>query len=848
LAIVVGLATVAFPRTAPGVSEQSKEPGGLAALPAYCLVGHNVGKIELGVNNNGTFGIKYAEGQAVDCFTGEEVASCEYPIGSRISYLYGAAFWIGAVVDRDTLVSLGADGWNSVESEFAPDESPFGDIIYRSIRDPNAPEYDGAISEQDYIATYSDTLLVGLITDVAGKPHQPLDIEITQATYAWSYAYAEDFVLFDYKITNIGTSNLQDVYMGIYVDADVAFEGRTSDGAQDDICGFMETYPAEYGNCTFLDTVFAAFIADNDGDFSYLPAGSDTKQPCPNVTATRIVRTPAESLDVSFNWWIGNTSAALDFGPREKANVGRLAEPFRTFRHGNLGTPVGDEEKYYVMRNREFDYDQVYTASIQVNDTLWLYPNQDLADDFADGYDTRYLISFGPFDINPGQTLPLSFAYVGGEDLHQDENNALNNLPYNPDAFYANLDFSDLALNSRWASWVYDNPGVDTDGDSFSGKWHECCNTVTINGQEETVCDTFWYEGDGIPDFRGASPPPAPEFWVERDDVGSLRIRWNGFYSETTRDVFSREMDFEGYRVYLARDERAASFSMMQSYDHEDYNKLVYVAAGSDPGFELKETPFTIEQLRCLYGSSCNDTEFDPLDYTRSHPYVHPDYPESVFIFEPQDYNASILGVNTGIHKIYPFQDEPNLDSINAADTTDDGYYKYYEYEYVLDDLLPTVQYYVNVTAFDYGSPATGLGSLETSVSNNAQLVYPIASWDNVQNQNLEVYVYPNPYRIDAGYRDRGYEGRVDTDRPPDRTREIHFANLPPKCTIRIFTLDGDMVREIEHDEVAGSGADTHESWNMITRNTQMVVSGIYYWTVDAPGRDTQIGKLVVIM
>ena len=40
----------------------------------------------------------------------------------------------------------------------------------------------------------------------------------------------------------------------------------------------------------------------------------------------------------------------------------------------------------------------------------------------------------------------------------------------------------------------------------------------------------------------------------------------------------------------------------------------------------------------------------------------------------------------------------------------------------------------------------------------------------------------------------------------------------------------------------------SHDTWNMITRNTQMVVSGLYYWVVEAEDGSTQMGKLVIIM
>ncbi len=815
----------------------AKEHGGSKAtvMVAHQVAAHRIGAMELAVNNNGSIGLGFTSGDKIDAFTGQSVSSCEYPRGSNVEYLFAGAFWIGAVVGRDTLVSVGADGW-SFTRELYPDVPPFGKMIKRSITHPGSPLYDGAISEEDYISVYTDTITQDVPADYFGGPHIPLNIEITDASYAWSYSYAEDFVLFDYQIRNIGTQELTEVYMGVYVDADVCFDCSNTAGYTDDLCGFVHTYPTEFGGCVFNDTVNIAWIADNDGDFS-------KPQPAKHVTATRIVRTPAEEMEVSFNWWISNGNASLDFGPRH-----RNVENFRDLGTGGIGTPEGDVNKYYFMSNQEFDYDQAFVAVIQPIDTLWMFPGDDAAM-FADGYDTRYLLSFGPFTIRPGQTLPVSLAYVGGMDLHTDAAN-IGNLPDKPQIFYDNLDFSDLATNATWAAWIYDNPGVDTDDDDYYGKAHYCTTWVDESGQEFTV-DTFWYEGDGVPDFVGASPPPAPDFWLE-PSPGLIKVRFNGLRSETTKDVFSRLYDFEGYRIYYGRDDRSTSFGLVASYDVEDYNKLIYDPTSNTPdGWALLDVPFTIDSLRCLYGDSCEDVNFDPLRYTRSSPFKHPDFPDSLFIFEAQDFNVSDLGPDAPIHKVYADQPYPSSlipDSAQPDELTDDGYLKYFEYEAVIDDLLPTVIYWVNVTAFDYGSPESGLSSLETSVSIGAQSAYPMAGWEDVEAKGLKVFVYPNPYRIDGDYRERGFEGRVESDWPPDRTRVLNFANLPPKCTIRIFTVDGDLVREMIHDKPLDDPKASHEEWNLITRNTQMVVSGFYYWTVEDEKGDVQIGKLAIIM
>jgi hypothetical protein len=757
-------------------------------------------------------------------------------------------------------------------------------MIKRSIIDPTDFDlYEDAISEEDYIVQDTDT-----VTRSGERPPDdptdgaftPIGIEVIQNSYAWSYEYAEDFVLFDYGIQNIGTRTLRNVFMGVYVDADV---GAVQDPYLDDLCGFIPEFLDTHLTCEFVDLANIAWIADDDGDMS--GAG----QPAKHVTGTRIVRTPSDPLDplepleVSFNWWVGSGAAALDFGPREQPNKGKWAEPFRDFGTGGLGTPEGDRNKYYSLRNQEFDYDQAYTCAISLQDSLWLPPNPANACDFADGYDTRYLLSFGPFNIDPGEVLPLSFAYVAGQDLHVSPDNASQNLPNDPGAYYDGLNFKDLQVNARWAEWIYDNPGVDTDSDGYAGVMRFCPldsaigSVDTVIEPPDTIIDTNWLYtvvdtsfaiGDGVPDFRGASPPPAPALFIE-PKVGEIKVRFNGYRSETTRDPFSRSFDFEGYSIYVGRDDRSSSYAKVVSYDNENFNKWTFNASAVPPVFQLKNEPYSYDELYNLYGFG--DSAFDPLRYTINRPYRHPFYAESTFYFERQGFNASSLTDPNGIRKVYPGQPYPStlvLDSLPVSEKTPDGYPKYFEYEYTVTRLLPTVPYWISVTAFDFGSPSSGLPSLETNVTQNTADAYPLEAWAAVDSLDLKVFVYPNPYRLDANYRARGFEG-VDTSgqrlnsaqRPDDRTRQIHFANVPPKCVISIFSLDGDLIREINHDMDPAldlnrfndndpiSPNASHAVWDLITRNTQLVVSGLYYWTVENSNtHEVQMGKLVIIM
>ena len=856
--------------------DMSAQPGFVGKISAdepYVTVAcHKIGRIGMTVTNQGHFGKGFVSG-ASDPFGGD-APSCIYPYPGQQSYLFAGAFWIGAVVGRDTLVSVGADGWAGTK-ELWPDPLPRGAIEYHTIMN-NDPE---AISEQDYIAIYTDTVTNPQYIEMDtrdGRPHIPLGIEVTQRSYAWSYSYAEDFVLFDYSIKNISRKTLEKVYMGFYVDGDVQM-GESGEGYDDDICGFKVDIPSPQG-CNFKDTINIAYIADNDG--------RDMDSPCPyasaavtGVTGMRVIRTPSDSLDYAFNWWISNGAAPMDFGPRK---AGTLDDPFRDF-GGFLGTPEGDKNKYYIMRHAEFDYDQLFSA---VDHTAegWL-PRGPQAYDFADGFDTRYLLSCGPFDIDPGEVLPMSFAYIGGENLHTDCYAFMNMFDANdPWPFYNQLNFDDLGINSMWASWIYDNPGVDTDGDGYRGKYRICAYDSTLVYDTISLdplvveprwayidADTVYYEGDRVPDFRGAAPPPAPEMWVidyDKDTLrsriypsinefnqGELRVRWNGYRSETEKDVFSNIVDFEGYRVYMSLSPSASDFYVTASFDVEDYNKYVWNSRRNV--WELKDPPYYLDSLKTLYGDG-----FDPNQYDIDHHFY---FGDSVFYFTKQDWNANDLSDPNGIHKVYP--DEPYPTTLNRdtarvhypEQLTEDGLFKYFEYEFNITHLLPSRLYYVAVTAFDYGSPTSGLASLETPPHKNYVAEYAQNDNSVTEYQKLNVVVYPNPYRIDGKYSSSGFEGRDYVDSVfsgtlvpqegliDERTRSIHFTNLPNKCTIRIFSIDGDLIREIEHDYPKDSPRSMHERWDLVTRNTQMVVSGIYYWSVESE-YGSQLGKIVIIM
>jgi hypothetical protein len=105
------------------------------------------------------------------------------------------------------------------------------------------------------------------------------------------------------------------------------------------------------------------------------------------------------------------------------------------------------------------------------------------------------------------------------------------------------------------------------------------------------------------------------------------------------------------------------------------------------------------------------------------------------------------------------------------------------------------------------------------------------------------VFVFPNP-----ATRERLDEfQRMHPDRNDPTGIRVVFANLPAApCTIDVFTLAGDLVISLDHD---GSNGNGQASWNLVTRNLQEVVSGIYLFVVTphTPGFPRSTGKFVVV-
>ncbi len=100
-----------------------------------------------------------------------------------------------------------------------------------------------------------------------------------------------------------------------------------------------------------------------------------------------------------------------------------------------------------------------------------------------------------------------------------------------------------------------------------------------------------------------------------------------------------------------------------------------------------------------------------------------------------------------------------------------------------------------------------------------------------------KIAVVPNPYVGAASWEPLSSSvGRGE--------RRLFFIHLPQKCSIRIYTVDGKLVKTLQHD--AGTD-DGQEPWNMVSKDGMDVAFGVYIFYVDAGAIGSKTGKFALI-
>lgn len=214
------------------------------------------------------------------------------------------------------------------------------------------------------------------------------------------------------------------------------------------------------------------------------------------------------------------------------------------------------------------------------------------------------------------------------------------------------------------------------------------------------------------------------------------------------------------------------------------------------------------------------------------------DFLSEASLFAQYDRPGNRIGFNTGFSGI----------RIPGAPVTFPGDPTPYVYKLEIDNLLSGWQYGFSVSSFDEGDPDAGLESLESSRLTNAIRVFP----GSVASSDAEVGVFPNPYRVNAAW-----------DGGTNQTRKLYFYNLPQRAEIRVYTLAGEIVAELNHEggepddrsrwytnfsdqnRLEASG---QRAWDLLSESRLNVATGLYLYTVrDVDTGRTQTGRFAII-
>ncbi|MCK4593957.1 hypothetical protein KAU45_05605 [bacterium] len=360
-------------------------------------------------------------------------------------------------------------------------------------------------------------------------------------------------------------------------------------------------------------------------------------------------------------------------------------------------------------------------------------------------------------------------------------------------------------------------------------------------------------QGDDVDDFVVLSPPKSPllsaivgETIIGDRRVSIVTLHWSPVINltdnvETLPDISSNDqIDFEGYRLYRAPtlDQLGDSADMAPWY--------------SDSGFD---EPVYLRNLLYSWDKDINDTSHwtDGGEYWKAPGYDGPGAPTDPDL-RAQRYEYNQLNNWDDIKrdptndKIYEYIDDgTNYDHWDKwVDYSDFGGDDTWADDYdAPGPLAPRnhFTYFYAVVSFDFGAHPfynEQIGSdpypaLEGGVrANYVEVTLSTANRDSLD----DVLVVPNPYIGGVDWQTRSVTGIVE--------RKLAFTNLPERCTIRIYTISGDLVDIIEHNNQTSGTA----WWDLQSRNNMEVASGVYIYHIDATelGLGTKIGKLAIIM
>jgi hypothetical protein len=748
---------------------------------------------------------------------------------------------------------------------------------------------DGApVSEQDFISFYYDYSPFNFAGDRdwgsarSQNTHVPLKVRIRQMSYQWSYEYIKNLVYVEFDITNMNIAyqdTLFDCSMGIYMDSDVGPQSYGPEKAQDDVSGYVLGTGYEF-----------AYTRDADGDNGL----------CTGIVGSRVCTPDPEQLEFSCWYWeVGKgpddaRPQSLSFAPNNTANekywllTGKNPKPGAADYALLRGGPSGDQA----------EYEQPSPA-----DTRYLfafYGSQPGSTEYENNPETRW-------NLAPGKTMKIVIAVFPGENMEDLKRTArwakeiygtaqtLTNvvLPdlyphYNPPEppeipkLFAELandgDNIDLYWDNR-SEFSFDVKTVST---AVIG-WRDPASTEYVPGIDSDPL--FIDQTDFPPEFQdtpatvhnpnalvnpftgyrlrhdfqgytvwGRSGSGSQEDWGLIDKWDKIETHVDSLDYRVNEDNALLFTDFSGYqgvdKGLPNPDPSDITDAEKVKYYRYDANYQLVPVTVADPFYgwpiynpDVDYTAALQAQADALAANPANPSEEDKLKQAAL--FKRPGLRDEIF-FALLDDKLIPLSSHGGQVAI---SDPAKLLELKKARLAR----RYYKSS--ITNPPKGIEYYTAVTAYDRGIPSNNLDFLETGrdADANMKVFFPGPLAKSKMNN---IYVVPNPYIGSSRF-----DGRRENDRKGDKSKRLWFVNIPERCKIRVFTLAGDLVDEIDHNgayeediinvskaATLGITASGIQSWDLLSSHRQIIASGVYLFSVeDKRTGDIKVGKFVII-
>ncbi len=388
---------------------------------------HDMNQVLLRINNTGQIG--------PDLTTGNGRGF--WPKDTNNNYMYGSGLWIGGKADYDgdgDLDKIFVQGYNPLagDSEFDPgrpgqDPEDPAARIYNS-NDPVdlaewPEEFRDPVSNEPIIRSPQD--FVTIYNDVSRTPvfgYSNLGIEVRQRSMAFVHELSADVIYVEWDLTNVsdrmenGPYTFEDAWIGYDTDADVGV------AFADDLTSFFRDMVTPEEDTLTLDT---GIVWDSD----FVEANYTGT---PGFMGLALIQSPGNDADGIDNDGDGLVDES-SFNGIDDDGDGDIDETDEVDEIGlvNYSKHCGPSVPCQIIDPRQDDEGYELMSCISEANPDSSSPYTCL--ESTDPTDIKFMISSGPFDWHPGETIRVRFAFVFAAPVGDDPDLPFVGDPPRPD-------------------------------------------------------------------------------------------------------------------------------------------------------------------------------------------------------------------------------------------------------------------------------------------------------------------------------------------------------------------------------------------------------------------------------